>query len=249
MAVNNLRNAEIDEDTTIVIVGLGALGSNILESVVKMGFTKIICYDHDIVEEHNISSTIYNNHMVGMLKIDACSKIMQNRYGINITASTADHSFKITTEHSRKVIVIGCLDNVDSRISLVRSIGGEPMYESALFIDARTSVFNSDLLIGSSCNGNELLKQTEVLKNIEGDSTGLNKGCGTKVVTLVGTQMVNAMVCEVILRANNAYNIDPEKRGKFRFNHLTKPMKYIMSHAGGYMVVGPDMFNNDEQLS
>lgn len=239
MIVDTLRNAEIDPDITFVIYGAGSLGSQILENLVKMGFQHIIVYDKDIVESHNISSTIYNNHMIGMTKVEACGKIIQNRYGLNILYSTEDNFFRVNI--NQPVIYISATDNYAARIKALENYRYSH-YRRGAFIDCRTSAWESNI---TCLLGKDNTDYTRMRTDIEtliggGDGTGLSKGCGTKVVTQTGVHIVNAMVTQAILEINNSFDERTEVCGTFTSNQGY--YKRILNHKHAGLIFGADTF-------
>lgn len=242
MLVDTLRNAEIDKNINFVIYGAGSLGSQILENLVKMGFENIIVYDHDIVESHNISSTIYNNHMIGQLKIDACSNIIKNRYGIEIATSTIDGHYNLNADIP--TIFISATDNYNARYNALTSMFNKGIKHCA-FIDCRSSAWESNIMVlvengpGSSINRGKAKEDIQALQGGTSDSTGLSKGCGTKVVTQTGVHIVNAMVTQVVLELNQSFHEDETTRGTF-LSDTNGFYKRIVNHRHAGLIFGND---------
>ena len=59
----------------IGIVGLGGIGSQLIPLLSIMGFRKIIGYDNDTLEEHNLSTTLYPQAFNGRYKSTAAIAI------------------------------------------------------------------------------------------------------------------------------------------------------------------------------
>lgn len=55
----------------IHIIGCGATGSHLAVELVKLGCEKLILWDFDIVEEHNLTNQIWTVHDIGKSKTDA----------------------------------------------------------------------------------------------------------------------------------------------------------------------------------
>lgn len=62
---------------TIHIIGCGASGSAIAELLVRMGLTKFVLYDFDIVEAHNIANQMFSNDDINKPKTEALAAIMR----------------------------------------------------------------------------------------------------------------------------------------------------------------------------
>lgn len=67
--------------TPIVICGAGAIGSNLVDNMVRQGFRSLTVIDDDRIEEHNRHTQIWQRRDVGSLKVAAlknhCFNIMQ----------------------------------------------------------------------------------------------------------------------------------------------------------------------------
>jgi len=55
----------------VLVCGAGALGSNILESLARQGFTKLCVVDFDRVEDRNLSTQPYGRQNIGQKKTSA----------------------------------------------------------------------------------------------------------------------------------------------------------------------------------
>ena len=73
--INTKSFSIIDKDKIkgdIHVVGVGALGSRVVENLVRLNLaSKIIVYDMDIVEEKNLNNQAYFQRHIGMRKVDA----------------------------------------------------------------------------------------------------------------------------------------------------------------------------------
>jgi len=62
------------EQANILVCGIGALGSNLVENLYRQGFIQLTAIDDDIVEEHNIGTQTYCLYDVGSPKVVALSR-------------------------------------------------------------------------------------------------------------------------------------------------------------------------------
>ena len=58
------------------IIGVGAMGSRVLELLVRLGVENIYIYDFDKVEEKNVTNQYYTHKYVGQQKVDAIKQMM-----------------------------------------------------------------------------------------------------------------------------------------------------------------------------
>lgn len=63
-------------NTYVDLVGLGGIGSWIALMLSKMGVRKLVCYDMDTVEEHNVAGQLFGPFHIGMKKTDAVHEIV-----------------------------------------------------------------------------------------------------------------------------------------------------------------------------
>ena len=107
-------------NTTITLVGLGALGSVVAQLLVRAGIGTLIIIDRDIVEESNLQRQIlYNQADVGKSKVAAAQQRLQSiNPNINIIPEAISlDATNITLIKSSKII-IDCTDNMYTRFVL-----------------------------------------------------------------------------------------------------------------------------------
>ena len=52
-------------DKNIHIIGIGALGSTLVENLTRLGISKLYLYDYDVVNEHNIANQMFFTQDIG----------------------------------------------------------------------------------------------------------------------------------------------------------------------------------------
>lgn len=96
---------------TIVVVGVGALGSHVVQFVRNMGaMTSII--DFDRVEQKNVQSQFHSKPNVGKTKVESLKKTMDFLFGSKIEVN----SNKLVPDNAKALLgradlVVDCLDN------------------------------------------------------------------------------------------------------------------------------------------
>ena len=117
--INTTRHNEIFQainykDTSICIVGLGAIGSRVAENLVSFGLTNIVFIDYDIVEDHNLANQIYIREHIGEYKTDALAMWCHSKVGDSSGYYT--YTEEITEESELKYdIIISCVDTFKAR--------------------------------------------------------------------------------------------------------------------------------------
>jgi molybdopterin-synthase adenylyltransferase len=100
----------------ITIAGVGALGSNLCDTIARQGFTNIRVIDKDRVEKRNIRSQLYGEPDVGAVKVDALSTRIFRDVAVEIEAINKE----LTAGNSPKLfkgsaLVVDCFDNTAAR--------------------------------------------------------------------------------------------------------------------------------------
>ena len=85
MATNRfLRNKDLIPQSKldhIGLVGLGGIGSQLVPLLSIMGWKKMTGWDHDVLEEHNLSTTMFPQGALGKSKAEVAENIA-NLYSV-----------------------------------------------------------------------------------------------------------------------------------------------------------------------
>ena len=103
-------------DFHVTIAGVGALGSNLADSLSRQGFANLRLIDFDRVEPKNLGTQIYSTEDVGMLKVDAA----RNAIFRNVEVEPEAFPKKLTDSNIKKLLrdtdlVVDALDNSEAR--------------------------------------------------------------------------------------------------------------------------------------
>ena len=98
----------------IGLVGLGGIGSQLIPLLSIMGFRKIIGYDNDTLEEHNLSTTLYPQAFNGRYKSTAAIAIGRSYMDDTQSIDCKDERYDEDSPTFPKMIV--CLDNMEGRL-------------------------------------------------------------------------------------------------------------------------------------
>jgi molybdopterin/thiamine biosynthesis adenylyltransferase len=120
----------------VAICGAGALGSNLAETLVRQGVSRLRLIDHDRVEEHNIGTQTYGQSDIGQPKADALRKHL-----FRIASVEADAARKELTADNVKTLlkdvdlVVDCFDNTAARrlVQTRARTTGVPTLHAGLF--------------------------------------------------------------------------------------------------------------------
>ncbi|KAK8794881.1 hypothetical protein WA588_003738, partial [Blastocystis sp. NMH] len=144
-------NFESIRSKTVVVVGIGGIGSVASEMLVRCGIGKLILFDYDVVEAANMNRLFYRPSQQGSSKVDAAKDTLNS---INPDVSIEAHNADITQVDAyplftssvqegglrgeRVDLVLSCVDNYGARIT-VNSICtrlNQPWMESGVSEDA-----------------------------------------------------------------------------------------------------------------
>lgn len=100
----------------IVIVGVGALGSHVVQFCRSLAGCRLIAIDHDRIEQKNISAQFHGKPSIGKSKVEALKQNMNFLFGVKIDGIP----HKLTKDNPKELLgdaflVVDCLDNAASR--------------------------------------------------------------------------------------------------------------------------------------
>lgn len=110
------------DNTTVIIFGVGAVGSRLADLLARQGF-KLIVVDFDKIEAHNAGTQLYGLNEVGAYKVNALrTRIYQaTKQGITvIRKKITEENLHRELRHVETALAVDCFDNREGR-HLVRS--------------------------------------------------------------------------------------------------------------------------------
>jgi molybdopterin/thiamine biosynthesis adenylyltransferase len=124
MEIQRARSADLVDhdkakDTSVAVIGLGAIGSNVVYVLSKMGIGHIFAYDDDKVEEVNIEPQVYNVSDVGKMKAFALHSYVvdpMRYYPLDIRWESS-----ASPEAPNSIVVAG-VDSMESRHTIATSL-------------------------------------------------------------------------------------------------------------------------------
>jgi len=103
----------------IVMCGCGAIGSNLVDNMVRQGFGNIKVVDFDRIEDHNRHTQIWTKRDLGQLKAMVLKNAMYNVREVVLEVETkkldSSNISKVLPPALSKTLVIDGFDNQDSR--------------------------------------------------------------------------------------------------------------------------------------
>eukprot|EP01114_Cavostelium_apophysatum_P016681 TRINITY_DN4797_c0_g1_i1.p1 TRINITY_DN4797_c0_g1~~TRINITY_DN4797_c0_g1_i1.p1 ORF type:complete len:385 (+),score=102.35 TRINITY_DN4797_c0_g1_i1:109-1263(+) len=127
-----VENYEKIRDYSVIVVGLGGIGSVAAEMLTRCGIGKLLLFDYDTVEIANMNRLFFRPEQAGMTKTQAAKEtlleinpdVIIETYTYNITSvDHFDHFLnRIKTggkqDGTPVDLVLGCVDNFEARVTI-----------------------------------------------------------------------------------------------------------------------------------
>lgn len=199
--INTKSFGVIDKNSikgNIHIVGVGALGSQVAERLIRLNLaSKIIVYDMDVVEEKNLNNQAFLRQHIGMLKVDAMkdlSSLIDADTELRVKNKKVD--YLRTTSND---VVILALDDFHARGNILTQIEGEPLVISGGI---------------SSIGGNfEITRGYTNYKKLGGQYLGMESGqeydendltpCGSPISIYHRIGLAASLICDAVIKYHN----------------------------------------------
>lgn len=125
------------QEKTIVLAGLGGIGSYVSLFLSRLNPEQIILFDYDEVDSSNLGGQLYNKNQIGTFKVtSAVENMMEFSNYYNIIAYSTRYNPSITQD-----IMICGFDNMEARMQFFKAwcnhVNNSEHPENCLFIDAR----------------------------------------------------------------------------------------------------------------
>lgn len=114
---------EIVRQATVMVIGAGALGNEVLKNLALMGIGRLVICDFDTIEDSNLSrSVLFRASDRGRRKVDvAAEAVKQLNPDVEVMTFHGDINHQLGLGVFRHVdVIIGCLDNREARLSIDR---------------------------------------------------------------------------------------------------------------------------------
>ena len=130
---------KLNEDTSIVIGGVGGIGSWASVAIARLGFENLILIDNDLVDEVNLAGQFYFKSDISLSKVMVIkNKLSQLIPTCNITIfqQKIEEVFPYINKFSKnKKIYVSCFDNMNARKEMFEYFINDE--NAILFIDGR----------------------------------------------------------------------------------------------------------------
>lgn len=181
---------------TIILAGLGGIGSYVCFLLSRMQPTSLFIYDDDIVEGGNMSGQLYGNCDIGEYKVDAIAAMVGN---YSLYHSVFAIKEKFTFECEATDIMICGFDNMEARKIFFRKwymhVLDKPITERehCLFIDGRLSAEYLQVycFTGDDTEAIAKYERTALFSDAEADETVCSYKQTSYMANMIGSLIVN----------------------------------------------------------
>ena len=136
----------------IGIVGLGGIGSQLVPLLSIMGFKKIVGWDFDTLEEHNLSTTMYPQNAMGSSKAEVAENISK-LYAVKPgNMKFYNEYYKEDSPTFPKMIV--CADNMEVRLCAYNNWLEQD--NRKMFLDLRMGAMSMEIVTATKNKDNYL---------------------------------------------------------------------------------------------
>lgn len=187
------------QEKTIVLAGVGGIGSYIGFLLARMKPASMFIYDNDIVEAVNMSGQLYGQNDIGVAKVTALANMVRNYANYNSVFAIAE---RFTSECEPTDIMICGFDNMEARrvffTKWTEHVYSKPKEErkNCLFIDGRLAAEEFQILcIRGDDEFNIHRYNNEFLfSDAEADETICSYKQTTFCANMIASYMVNLFV-------------------------------------------------------
>lgn len=181
---------------TIILAGLGGIGSYVCFLLARMQPTSLFIYDNDIVEAANMSGQLFGRADVDRYKVDAMADMVSTYANYNSVFAIRE---RFTSTCEATDIMICGFDNMEARKTFFTKWRAnaqlKPLSERkhCLFIDGRLSAeyFQVFCITGDDAQAQEAYVEKALFSDEEADETVCSYKQTTYMANMIGSVMVN----------------------------------------------------------
>jgi len=172
---------------SVTIVGLGGIGSHLIQMLLKMGNISIVAYDYDVVEEHNIGTQEYRFQDIGKNKVDVWKERAKD-YGARITGYpervTKDTAFGTT-------FVFSAVDTISARKDIFKAFLNSPV--TRYLIDGRMAALKGQVFRVDKENDIEVHSYEKTIDFSDADTDIVREPCTARATVFCGSVIAGYM--------------------------------------------------------
>lgn len=176
-------------DVSVTVIGAGAIGSHVVETLCKTGVQHITVWDDDTVEAHNLPNQGYYLPELGNLKVDALKTRMLTGTGVELWTKPEKYlggDFETT-------VVISAVDNMATRKEIFKNFLADKIAKT--FIDGRMGARIGIVYLVDKARPDSISNYAQSLHN---DGEGLQEACTAKA-TIFCAYGLSGFICGMLI--------------------------------------------------
>lgn len=219
------------QQKTIILAGLGGIGSWTAMMLSRMHPLQIILYDDDIIDATNLAGQLYSQDMVGKSKVDSIADLMKNFSDYKSTVAIQRRIVGDPSECVGPIMICG-FDNMEARktffdkwYSYIHTIPSQNL-KDCLFVDGRLNMEEFQIFC---IQGNDSYHISEYVNNaLFDDSKAESAICSMKQTTYCSA-MIGALIANLIV--NFITNKEFPMRNLPYFTYYNANMMYFKTQT------------------
>ena len=165
-------NPSVLHGQPVHIIGCGAIGSHVAESLARLGITNIHLWDDDKVASHNIANQMFNFEDIGKPKVEAVAQMIDR---INPGCTVTQHNERAEDGIRFKGYIVLCVDSIIPRQFIVEN---NKLYDRCLGIfDFRMGLLSGQFYCAMSSVQRQRLLRTMNFTDEEADVNTPKSAC------------------------------------------------------------------------
>lgn len=169
----------------IHLIGVGAIGSNVLNQLVRLGFDDIHIYDFDEVNSHNITNQLYTTEDLGRLKVDAIADYVK-KINPSLKLTLYPKGWVPGTKLSGHLIT--ALDSIELRHKIFKE--NEMNFELISGTDMRIGLESAQMYFADFTSSEEINKLIGSMDFKDNEVEQAVSACGTVLSVLPTIQVI-----------------------------------------------------------
>ena len=187
---NKLVPKDKIDEYTIEVFGIGSVGSHVIKTLAKTGFTNIKAYDMDKVEEENIAAQAFDFRHEGLQKTEAIKQIVKESCGFDINVFDGEIKEDTLINAEPKTIYCCFFDSFEGRKMVFNKLKDYPV----IFIDGRIGMYDMRHYL-IDCSDKEQIESYEKTLATKAVSELV---CGEKASAPINIQIAGMIVMNII---------------------------------------------------
>jgi len=205
------------KDKTITLVGAGATGSYVALALAQLGWGdsargqgKLIVFDGDKVEDHNLANQVYDISHVGKPKVEALKEVIKRKCGFEIEAHNEMVEDKTEKSLIQSKYVFILTDTMSSRKSIFEKYL-QFSYKTDLVIETRMGLRDGRVYAFSPANVDH---KKEWLDTLYSDNVAETSRCGASASIVTTVMFLASLAAQRVVHHFNMQYGSNNMKGK-----------------------------------